>query len=256
MIPSARKVLLIDDSPFTNEVTGLVLEQAGFEVRAAENRRQFEEILAHWWPDVAIIDVEMPDVDGTELCTFLKSRIVVKVVLFSNLAPEALAERARACGADASLSKRTGYHELSQRVLELCEAAVAAPIAITRHRILLIDDSEIGRHFASALLSLAGFEVRAAASVAEFDDYVATWKPHIVLTDIEMPELDGASLCRRLKSDPATAAIPVVLFSSIDPKRLADVAREVGADAHLSKDRGYEQLGDHIRELCETLFLD
>jgi CheY-like chemotaxis protein len=249
----ASKVLLIDDSSFANEVTGLVLEHAGFEVRAAENRQQFDRILAEWWPDVAIVDVQMPDVDGGELTAFLKQRIELKVVLFSNLPPDQLALRARACGADAFLSKRTGYHELSQRVLELCQAATAPAPAGERRRILLFDDSDLSLHFESALLALAGFEVRAATSLAEFDSHIAEWKPHLVLTDVEMPEIDGANLCRRLKSNPATAAIPVVLFSAMATERLKEVAHEVGADAFLSKNRGYDRLGEQVSWLCDAI---
>ncbi|MBA3540487.1 MAG: response regulator [Deltaproteobacteria bacterium] len=68
-----------------------------------------------------------------------------------------------------------------------------------------------------------------------------------------MPDVDGATLCRQLRANPETAKIPVVRFASATLEELAGIAKEVGADAYLSKRRGYEDLPQRLRELCDEI---
>ena len=60
-------------------------------------------------------------------------------------------------------------------------------------------------------------------------------KPDVLITDIEMPAMDGLALCRALKSDPATREIPVIIFSSLINEQIARKCEEVGADAYITK---------------------
>ncbi|MCB1182059.1 chemotaxis protein CheV [bacterium] len=57
----------------------------------------------------------------------------------------------------------------------------------------------------------------------------------VLITDIEMPAMDGLALCRALKSDPATREIPVIIFSSLINEQIARKCEEVGADAYITK---------------------
>lgn len=120
-----RKVLIIDDSAVMLEIERFVLEQAGFDVRAAQDLDQFEAILAGWSPDVVLTDVSMPEIGGPELCRHIKSRVATKnvpVVLFSGLADRALETLAARCGADAWLSKDHGVEQLPGQLHSLCES--------------------------------------------------------------------------------------------------------------------------------------
>lgn len=253
----AAKVLLIDDSPLSLEVTRGILTGEGFDVRTASNRAEFDDILVDWWPDIAVIDVQMPDVNGADLCRFLKARIDVRVVLFSGLPSPALAALAAECGADAYLSKVSGFGMLSERVLDVCRAVQVERTVLggnaTSYRVLLFDDSELSLHFESALLGLEGFDVRCAQTLAEVEKHLSDWRPHLMLTDLRMPEIDGGELCRRLKRNPVTAQTLVVLFSSVSEEQLAPLARACGADDYLSKQDGYRQLGGRLRQICDSV---
>jgi CheY-like chemotaxis protein len=120
-------------------------------------------------------------------------------------------------------------------------------------RILILDDSEVSLQLQSALLGMAGFHVRTAAALAEFHALLGVWRPHVILTDLNMPEMDGATLCTQLRANPETAKIPIVLFSSASLEELADIAKKVGADAFLSKRGGYEDLPERMQELCAEI---
>ncbi len=81
-------------------------------------------------------------------------------------------------------------------------------------------------------LEKAGFRVEFVSDGERGVELARALRPHIVIAEILLPRLDGLSVCRILKSDPATRDIPVLLFSVLSA---ADRAREVCADAFLRK---------------------
>jgi CheY-like chemotaxis protein len=97
--------------------------------------------------------------------------------------------------------------------------------------VLIVDDERPIRELLQALLRDAGYETRAAVHGAEALALVAAAPPDLVLTDLMMPVLGGADLCRRLKAADATRAIPVILMSAVRP----GAALSAGQDAFLRK---------------------
>ena len=74
-------------------------------------------------------------------------------------------------------------------------------------------------------------------------------RPSIVVTEILVPNLDGLSLCRTLKSDPATSSVVVLIFSHLNAE---DRAREAGADAFLLKPLDEELLLETVEKLIAS----
>ena len=124
---------------------------------------------------------------------------------------------------------------------------------VDTRRLLLIDDSEIALEYAESVLTDAGFEVRAVSSLPAFQEVLAHWKPHMIVTDLNMPEMNGIDLCQWLRREIATARIPIVLCSSTPDDELAAVARAVGADAYLSKLDGLDALPERINKLFDEI---
>jgi DNA-binding response OmpR family regulator len=124
---------------------------------------------------------------------------------------------------------------------------------VDTRRLLLIDDSEIALEYAESLLTDAGFEVRAVSSLNDFKAVLANWKPHMIVTDLNMPEMSGVELCQWLRREIQTARIPIVLCSSTPDEELAVVARTVGADAYLSKHAGLDALPERLNKLFDEI---
>jgi CheY-like chemotaxis protein len=124
-------------------------------------------------------------------------------------------------------------------------------------RVLVLDDSEICREAETQMLMMGGFDVKSAQDLVEFDHLLESWRPEIILTDFHMPDIDGATLCRQLRTRLAWARVPIILFSSIDELELAAIAKSAGADAYLSKNAGdgFLDLPDRLRQLCEEILL-
>lgn len=121
-----------------------------------------------------------------------------------------------------------------------------------RRHLLLLDASEIVLAYETPLLAAAGFEVRGVSSLRSFQHTLATWQPHLIVTDLQLPEMIGAELCQWLR-DQSPTRIPIVLCSSAPEPQLAELARTVGADAYLSKDTGVEQLPERLLALCSEI---
>jgi len=122
-----------------------------------------------------------------------------------------------------------------------------------KRKILLIDDSEITLALEKSVLEARGYEVRATSTLMEFERTLQSWKPHLILTDIHMPEATGADICRTLKNEYGTQDIPIVLFSSLTDDELSRLAEQVGADGYLSKANGLDAMGEKIDELVESI---
>jgi CheY-like chemotaxis protein len=122
-----------------------------------------------------------------------------------------------------------------------------------RRKLLLIDDSEIVLAVETEILSKAGFEVRAVSSLRAFLNALLDWKPHVIITDLYMPEMSGVDLCQWLRQQVNTARIPIVLCSSAPAAKLEEIARTVGADAYLSKEAGLEALPERLNALCDEI---
>ncbi len=86
-----------------------------------------------------------------------------------------------------------------------------------RGRVLLVDDDPDLLDLNGIILSQAGFSVNAAASAGECLDVLHAEVPDLILLDINLPDLCGRDLCRRIKANPATARVPVVHLSGERP---------------------------------------
>jgi putative two-component system response regulator len=102
-------------------------------------------------------------------------------------------------------------------------------------RVLVVDDEPVVASLLQVVLEAEGYAVAVARDGLEALDALSRHKPDLVLLDIDMPRMSGDEVCRRLKSNPATRLVPVIMITALGdlPRRLA--AWEYGADEFLSK---------------------
>ena len=102
-------------------------------------------------------------------------------------------------------------------------------------RILVVDDSMVVRRMLGLVLERAGHEVTFAIDGEEGLRATARLGPDLVITDLEMPHLDGIGLVRALRADPALAAIPVVLLTASGDEAHHRAAGEVQVEGFATK---------------------
>src|SRR3569833_963617 len=102
-------------------------------------------------------------------------------------------------------------------------------------RILVVDDIEANVRLLDAKLSAEYYEVISATDGVTALAMAAADRPDIILLDVMMPGMDGFEVCRRLKDDPATRHIPIVLITALDGRSDRIAGLEAGADEFLTK---------------------
>jgi adenylate cyclase len=116
-------------------------------------------------------------------------------------------------------------------------------------RILVVDDTPANVKLLVDLLAAKGYGVASAASGEEALALIAAQPPDLVLLDIMMPGLSGYDVCRRIRADAATALLPVVLCTSLDPKQERINGIEAGADDFIPKPINQQELFARVKSL-------
>ena len=121
-----------------------------------------------------------------------------------------------------------------------------------RGRILIVDDDRKILDLLLDLLALEGYEVATAADGSEAIDLALSFDPDIVVSDVVMPNVSGLELCRRLKEDPHTAYVPVLLISGLATSDDANIeGLHAGADDYLDLPFRNEELLVKVARLVE-----
>lgn len=121
-------------------------------------------------------------------------------------------------------------------VLDTLAEMQAPEVARAQRRILIVDDSITTRTLEKNILEAAGYSVQLAIDGQEALNTIAVdGVPDLIVSDVAMPRLDGFDLTRRVKDDPHTAHVPVILVTSLDSPEDKAQGIEAGADAYIAK---------------------
>lgn len=127
-----------------------------------------------------------------------------------------------------------------------------SPDPKTTERIVIIDDNARDAAIVRRMLERSGFHVHYAPSGEEGLAIIQREPPDAVLVDYRMPGLDGYEVCRRIKSDPATQNIPVLMLTGADSARHLVEGLESGADDYVTKAADFEIILARVRALLRV----
>lgn len=108
--------------------------------------------------------------------------------------------------------------------------------------ILIVDDNPANIKLLQFILSSRGYDVHTAGNADEALTDIAARKPRLILMDIQLPGMDGLTLTRRLKADPATSDIAIIAATAYAMKGDEDRARAAGCDGYVTKPINTRQL--------------
>ena len=253
-----HRVLIVDDSLTVRMDLHEAFEADGFATVLCGTGKEAREAFAGAVFDVAVLDVQLPDADGLDLLTELHampSRQGVVIVLLSS--EDEVADRLaglRTC-ADEYVGKPydAGY------VVARCRQLLGdgpRPSA-ERTTILVVDDSMTFREQLRELLEGEGYAVLTAPSGEEGLRMAADRRPHAVIVDGVMPGIDGATVIRRIRLDPALRDIPCILLTAADDYATELQMLDAGADAFVRKQQNLAivpaKLNAVLRQSAEQL---
>ncbi len=105
----------------------------------------------------------------------------------------------------------------------------------TRPVLLIVDDEPLGLKSMASVFEGQGYELVLAGSGHEAMQFVETGRPDVILLDVMMPGMDGLETCRRIRSHPGMAEIPILLVTALDDRQSRLEGLESGADDYITK---------------------
>ena len=120
-------------------------------------------------------------------------------------------------------------------------------------KVLVVDDERQIRDLLNEFLTGEGYEVLLASNGEEAIELAETEYPDVILLDVKMPGFDGIEVCKRLKAEPKTQFIPVIMITGYVDNKM--VAIEAGADDFVNKPIDLVELAVRVKSILRIRYL-
>jgi diguanylate cyclase (GGDEF)-like protein len=227
------EVVIIDEDQKDLDVLCRLVEESGMAVRPARSMTQAVAELGKQMPHALIIEIPLPDGDAYELVEHVRSLEggdELAIIIVSKQTGFLDKVRSIHCGADVHFEKPVDMKAMIKRLRYLLEKRqVLAP------RILSVEDDPDQAAFIRAFLESAGYQVRTCTDPKNFDAYLSSFNPDLVLLDVMLPGMTGYELARYLRQDERHATLPVIFLTTQGNIEARIEATRSGGDDHLVK---------------------
>jgi len=220
-----RRMLIVDDNQTNRRILREMLAAEGINVDEASTAADGLEALRRVRFDLAILDVQMPDMDGFQLATAVRADKKIKrtnLLMLTSAGQRGDGERCRELGIRGYLTKpisRSDLLEALGTVLAGSPGEAGTPDVVTRHtiaesratlRVLLAEDNPVNQQVAVAMLVKRGHEVHVSSNGREAVEAVQGRDYDVVLMDIQMPEMDGFEATHAIRALPKGKDLPII----------------------------------------------
>jgi two-component system NtrC family sensor kinase len=225
-------ILIVDDSLTVRTDLAQALDSAGFATILCATIADARIALRSQPIALAILDLQLPDGDGVELLAQIRKDFTLSELPALMLSTEAeVKDRIRGLrgGANDFVGKPYDTYHVIARIRQLIGAPPVHDL------VLIIDSSAEFRDELAGALTKVGFVTVAAADGNDGLRLAASARPTAIIIDSVMPDMDGASVIRRLRLDPGLRTTPCLLLTGSADKAAEVHALEAGADGFLRK---------------------
>ncbi len=258
---SPHAIMVVDDNEFERREISQIINQEGMQAVAAANGLQCMEIIAKSIPDVLVLDLIMPDMDGFEVLERVRNEpatrhLPVIVVTAKELTAE---DRKKLTGnATSVLAKSdttsTALLQEIKKILDDMGKPHQSPKSRelkTPKRVLVVEDNQTAMMQIRTVLESEGYLVDTAGGGQEAIDYVKDTIPDGIILDLMMPKVDGFTVVGKVKEDKKTNHIPVIALTARAMKGDREKIIEAGCDDYISKPIEPEDVLKKIGEWLE-----
>ena len=256
----AFHIVVVEDSETQAFKLRMLLEEQGWEISIAGAAETALAGLGDPLPDLILCDYNLPGMRGDEFCRRIRMNLNTRgipILMITASAPEAAEIQSLESGADGYVSKSESIEILIARIRALLRKAPAQGTALNPQdsafgtaRLLAIDDSSTFLAFLGEELRKPGYEVETASSGTEGLNRLLDEKFDCVLVDLQMAEMDGVEVCRRIAAiQSLNSGVPVIIVTGGAQPGDLNRALEAGADDFVSKSGDLAVLRARIQAL-------
>jgi two-component system NtrC family sensor kinase len=256
----AFHIVVVEDSETQAFRLRMLLEEQGWEISIAGAAETALAALGDPFPDLILCDYNLPGMRGDEFCRRIRMNLNTRgipILMITASAPETAEIQSLESGADGYVSKSESAEILIVRIRALLRKAPAqgttsnpGDSAFGTARLLAIDDSSTYLAFLGEELRKQGYEVETAASGTEGLSRLVHETFDCVLVDLQMAEMDGVEVCRRITAIRSlNSGVPVIIVTGGAQPGDVNRALEAGADDFVSKSNDLAVLRARIQAL-------
>ena len=244
------KILIVEDNYMNLEIAKELLERASHEIIAAENGEEGIRLAQSENPDLILMDLSLPEMDGLSTTMLIKNYPLtenIPVVAFTALVMNADRENAIKAGCDGFIAKPIevstfvstveGYIKQNKPITSVNQEITTSEQKAEEilfqenqtqnnlHNILIVDDNPMNTELLKETLDQIGQDSIIAYSAKKALEIIITEKFDLILLDIMMPEINGFELAQELRNNPKTADIPIIFISAL--AEISDIVKGI-----------------------------
>lgn len=260
MTNSKGKIVIIEDEVILIDVLSKKLENEGYDIQSAEDGEKGLEVIKTFNPDLVLLDIAMPRMNGYEVLASLKESFGIDnmppVIIISNSGQPVEIDKARDLGAKDFIIKaqftpeevlekvntvmgNSTNNQIDMKTPGIVEDSQVSspPNKNPEAKILVVEDDQFLRNLLKIKLEKENFEVNTAIDGPGGIEKIGSIVPDIMLLDIILPGIDGFEVLKRVRTntDTKVANTPIILLSNLGQEADIEKGRALGADNYLIK---------------------
>jgi response regulator RpfG family c-di-GMP phosphodiesterase len=250
---STRRILIVDDSAVFRMSMKKILGSMNAEIILAEDGQEGLDLALQEEFDIVVSDIDMPKINGIELCRTLKKTATTQgtpVVMVSTFDSDGDVDKGFQAGASAYISK----YEIESRLLKTVESVLSKSKFKGDRLVMVVDDSKVVLRIVEKGLAEAGFRVITAENGKKALNLLDTIQPDLILSDIEMPDINGFDFCGAVHTNPDLSSIPIIAMSSKTDRGYMKRMLQNGASAYLCKPFNIDELVILVEKMLSDQF--
>ena len=238
---NGKTILVVDDEANIRLFIKHELAAKGHTVIEAAGGKEAVELARKHHPDLITLDIMMPDLDGFDVTAVLKNDPQTASIPILIITVVEDMQKAFRLGANDYLTKPISLNLMLQKVNNL--------LAGKQKQIFCVDDDKATLKSLEFELGKCGFITKCCDNGRQALHLIEENPPDLIILDINMPDMSGIEVMQKLKSNPQTEKIPVVIVTGVDIDEGRVKALAIGADDYVNKSEGFKKLFESVEKM-------
>ena len=238
-----KKILIVDDNPDLISILQVLLKNKGYDTVQAANGRQAVDIATAQLPDLIVMDIMMPRMNGLQAARLIRKNPKTRSIPM-------LASTAKMSRVDTKECLESGFNDHIAKPFTATQM-VSRIEKLMKKKILIVEDNLDIIYIHRRIVQNLGYDFILAVNGKEAVEMAATQLPDLILLDIMLPVMDGLEAARQIRKNPKTHFIPILAVTAkITLEDKEDCLRN-GCDDYLPKPFTHLQLSSRIEKLLK-----